>query len=57
MGDLRKAGKSAVNRFWVLEALTQLIDLRIYHAEDPEIAKAEDALLPGEATLGRAPGA
>ena len=51
MRDIGKEGKGPTVRFWVLKALAQLVDFRIYRASDAAVIKAENALLAGEAIL------
>ncbi|CAL5223071.1 g5529 [Coccomyxa viridis] len=41
-----KASKSQLE-FWLLKALTHLVDLRIYHGQDVGVTKAVNVLLPG----------
>ncbi|CAL5223082.1 g5541 [Coccomyxa viridis] len=44
---IQQAGETSASRFWLLRALAQLANLRLYHAEDATNFAAEDALLPG----------
>ena len=48
LNTMGEVGKSATSHFWLLKALAHLVDLHIYHPEDAAVAKARDALLPGE---------
>ena len=50
MGKVPQAVEGAIE-FWLLKALTQLIDLRIHHAADAAAAMAEQLLMSGKATL------
>ncbi len=55
MHNMHKTGKGAAVNFWVLKALAQLVDLCIYNADQATVAKAENALVTGEAVLTRLP--
>ncbi|CAL5223079.1 g5538 [Coccomyxa viridis] len=50
MAKQHDPGSGATVDFWSLKALTQLIDLKIYHPADGAAAKAVRTLLRGEAT-------
>ena len=49
MPDASQAYGGSPGALWRLVALAQLLDLRVYHAEQAAILHAGDALLPGEA--------
>ena len=47
MHDMGEAGNGLTVDFWLLKALTQLIDMHIY-CDEATAARAEKALLEGE---------
>lgn len=48
MQDVGKAGVGATADIWLLKALAQLVDLRIYDANQAAFVRAERILMPGE---------
>ena len=43
--------KGATSAIWMLKALGQLIDHRVYHAKDAAVTAAGEGLLPGSSHM------
>ena len=48
MHEWHKAGDSSSSDYWMMQAMAQQFDLRIYHANDDRVVKADLALLLGK---------
>ena len=49
--DCHRPGAGGSSDFWLLKAVAQQFDLRIYHATDARAVQADRALLAGEIPL------
>ena len=49
MHEWHKTGDNSSSDYWMMKAVAQQFDLRIYHAKDAKVVKADLALLLGEA--------